>query len=142
MATMAGSPTWEEQLAGGPLNQAALEELRDSFDTYRLLDAVDAVDAIRYRLCEPDRVRDDLLHLHDVASALINGGGLNGRRPQQPIWSLASDLSMELGELADRLQAVADTLEDLAGLAPGEDELLEGDDDETDDNVADDADRE
>jgi transcriptional regulator with XRE-family HTH domain len=50
------------QLAGGPLNQAALEQLRDSFDTLQLLDAVDAVDAIRYRLCEPDQVRDDLLN--------------------------------------------------------------------------------
>jgi hypothetical protein len=120
---MARSQTWEEQLAGGPLNQAALEQLRESFDTYRLLDAVDAVDAIRYRLCEPDQVRDDLLHLHDVASALINGGGLNGRRPRQPIWSLA-------GDLADRLQTVADTLEELVALAPGEDEPVDGDDDE------------
>ena len=99
---MARSQTWEEQLAGGPLNQAVLEQLRESFDTYRLLDAVDAVDAIRYRLCEPDQVRDDLPHLHDVASALINGGGLNGRRPRQPMWSLAGDLSLELGDLEDR----------------------------------------
>ncbi|MDP9222397.1 MAG: hypothetical protein M3069_29740 [Chloroflexota bacterium] len=52
---MARSQTWEEQLAGGPLNQPALEQLHDSFDTYQLLDAVDAVDAIRYRLCKPDR---------------------------------------------------------------------------------------
>jgi hypothetical protein len=130
---MARSQTWEEQLAGGPLNQAALEQLRDTFDTYRLLDAVDAVDAIRYRVCEPDQVRDDLLHLHDVASALINGGGLNGRSPRQPIWSLAGDLSLELGDLAARLQAVADTLEELVGLAPGEDEF--DDDDEGADDL-------
>jgi hypothetical protein len=116
---MGGSQTWEEHLAGGPLNHAALEELRDSFGTDRPLDAVDAVDAIRYRLCEPDQVRDDILHLHDVASALISSGGLNGRRPRQPIWSLAGDLSLELGELGTRLQAVADTLEALVGLAPG-----------------------
>ena len=45
---MARSQTWEEQLAGGPLNQAALEQLRESFDTYRLLDAVDAVDAMPF----------------------------------------------------------------------------------------------
>jgi hypothetical protein len=134
---MARSQTWEEQLAGGPLNQPALEQLRDSFDTYRLLDAVDAVDAIRYRLCEPDQVRDDLLHLHDVASALINAGGLNGRGPRQPIWSLAGDLSLELGELADRLQAVADTLEELVGLAPGEDQLFHADGSDDDDEEGD-----
>ena len=134
---MARSETWEEQLAGGPLNQAALEQLRDSFDTYRLLDAVDAVDAIRYRVCEPDQVRDDLLHLHDVANALINGGGLNGRPPRQVIWSLAGDLSLELGDLADRLQAVADTLEELVGLAPGADEF--DDDHEDADDEGEDA---
>ncbi len=129
--------TCQERLTGGPLNQAALEQLRESFDTYRLLDAVDAVDAIRYRLCEPDQVRDDLLHLHDVASALINGGGLNGRRPRQPMWSLAGDLSLELGDLADRLQTVADTLEELVALAPGEDEIFDVDDDEEEgDDVA------
>ncbi|MDP9222398.1 MAG: hypothetical protein M3069_29745 [Chloroflexota bacterium] len=85
-------------------------------------------------------MRDDLLHLHDVASALINGGGLNGRGPRQPIWSLAGDLSLELGELADRLQAVADTLKELVGLAPGEDQLFDyadgSDDDEEGDNAA------
>jgi hypothetical protein len=112
---MARSQTWEEQLAGARSITRALEELRDSFDTYRLLDAVDAVDAIRYRLCEPEQVRDGILHLHDVASALISSGGLNGRRPRQPIWSLASDLSLELDELG--------TLEALVGLPPGEDEL-------------------
>jgi hypothetical protein len=133
---MARSQPSEEQLAGGPLNQAALEHLRDSFDTYRLLDAVDAVDAIRSRVCEPDQVRDDLLQLHDVASALINGGGLNGRPPRQPIWALAGGLSLELGDLANRLQAVADTLEELVGLAPGEDEL---DDDDEDGDEAEDA---
>ena len=137
---MARPQTWEEQLAGGPLNQSALELLRDSFDTYRLLDAMDAVDAIRYRLCEPDQVRDDLLHLHDVASALINGGGLNGRPANQPIWSLAGDLSLELGELANRLQTVADTLEELVGLAPGEDELFDADNNgEEGDHAADDT---
>jgi hypothetical protein len=88
---------------------------------------VDAVDAIRYRLCEPDQVRDDLLHLHDVARALINGGGLNGRRPQLPIWSLAGDMSLELGDLADRLQAVAGMLDELVGLAPGEDQIFDAD---------------
>jgi hypothetical protein len=98
---------------------------------------VDAVDAIRYCLCEPDQVRDDLLHLHDVASALINGGGLSGRRANQPIWSLAGDLSLELGELANRLQTVADTLEELVGLAPGEDELFDADNDDEEGDHAD-----
>jgi len=136
---MTRSKPWEEQLAGGPLNPTAMEQLRDAFDTYRLLDAVDVVDAIRYRLCEPDQVRDDLLHMHDVASALINGGGLNGRRPQLPIWSLAGDLRLELGDLADRLQAVAATLEELVGLAPGEDQIFDaggGDNAEEGDHAA------
>jgi hypothetical protein len=130
---MARSHTWEEQLAGGPLNRAALEQLRDRCDTYRLLDAVDAVDAIRYPVCEPDQVRDDPPHLHDVASALINGGGRNGRRPRHPIWALAGDLSLELGDLADRLQAVADTLDELVGLAPRDEELDDGDEEEDED---------
>jgi len=81
-------------------------------------------------LCEPDQGRDELLHLHDRASALINGGGLNVRRPRQPMRSLACDLSLELGDLADRLQTVADALGELVALAQGEGELFDGDDDE------------
>ena len=42
--------------------------------------------------------------------------------------------------LANRLQTVADTLEELVALAPGEDELFEGDDDEVEgDDVASDT---
>jgi hypothetical protein len=47
-------------------------------------------------------------------------------RPRWPIWSFAGDLSLEIGDLAERLQAVADTLEELVRLAPGDDEFGAG----------------
>ena len=53
---------------------------------------------------------------------------------------MAGDLSLELGDLADRLQTVADTLEELVALAPGEDERFEGvDDEEEGDDIASDT---
>ena len=107
--------------------------MRHSFDTYRLLDAVDAVDAIRYRRCGPIRYATTCCVCMTWLARSSTVVVLNGRRANQPIWSLAGDLSLELGDLANRLQTVAETLEELMGLAPGEDELFDADGADNDD---------
>jgi hypothetical protein len=51
----------------GRVNGNVLDELYESFDTMRILEAVDILDEIRYRICEPDQRRQDLLRRHGMA---------------------------------------------------------------------------
>lgn len=104
----------------GAVNGTVLDELRGSWDTMRLLEAVDEIDEIRYRLCEPDRLREELLQLHGRAHTLINGAPLLGRKPAAGIWELATDLELELSRFAQKLDEVADLLGELSRLAPEE----------------------
>jgi hypothetical protein len=67
----------------GAVDSAALERLRESFNTRTILDAVDKVDDIR---CRIDDLRDDLLKLHAMAHDLINDAGPDGPPPEYPIW--------------------------------------------------------
>lgn len=41
----------------GTVSSKKLDELQHSFDTTKILAAVDAIDEIRYRICEPDGMR-------------------------------------------------------------------------------------
>ncbi len=113
----------------GPVDAAVLEELQMDFDTTELLDAVDKIDAIRCRICEPDGVRQDLLTLHGMAMDVINGAGMGrGSDSDQPIWELASDISFELGDFIEHLESVVKSLDQLERLAPSEDEWDEEED--------------
>jgi hypothetical protein len=57
----------------GEVDVAALEALESGYDTTRMLDAVGALDKVRTSLYDPDGLRDDLLRLHVMAHAIING---------------------------------------------------------------------
>jgi hypothetical protein len=57
------------ETAFGAVDEKALEALQNSFETRRLLDAVNASDEIR---CRIDGLRDDLLDLHRMAAEVIN----------------------------------------------------------------------
>jgi hypothetical protein len=45
----------------GTLDSKKLEELQQSFDNTKILAAVRTIDEIRYRICEPDGIRQELL---------------------------------------------------------------------------------
>jgi hypothetical protein len=106
----------------GPVDAAILEHLRNSFDTHRILDAVDAIDRIRDRICEADRFRQELLALHGMAHELINGGeNPLGSSSQEAIWEVAENLSSELLEFTAGLEAAYDNLEEIGKLMPTED---------------------
>jgi hypothetical protein len=114
---------------GGVVNAKVLEELQDGFDTTQILDAVDTIDEIRYRICDPEGVRDELLRLHGLAHALINGDYSNASEEDGPIWELADDLEDQISEWIDKLSSLAHLLDQLVLLMPeedDEDELEEG----------------
>jgi hypothetical protein len=103
----------------GTVDAAALETLQDSFDTRRLLDAVEAIDQIRYRI---DGLRDDLLDLHKMAAEVINEDPDGWTEREEPIWSMAEILASEILEFTTGLEQAYETLEQLETLIPGEDD--------------------
>ena len=107
---------------GGMVNAKVLEELQDGFDTTQILDAVDTIDEIRYRICDPEGMRDDLLRLHGLAHALINGDASNAAEEDGPIWELADDLEDQISEWIDKLRNLARMLDQLVLLMPEEDD--------------------
>ena len=109
----------------GKVDAGVLEELQRSFDTYTILHAVDAIDAIRYRICEPDQMRQDLSQLHSMAHHLFNDAYPADRIDRDSIWELADELSMEVFEFIEKLRGVMEMLDQLVRLAPDPDEEWE-----------------
>jgi hypothetical protein len=102
----------------GRVDSAQLEKLQSGFDTSRLLDALEVIDELRKRLCDPQQLRQELLDLHSMAHTIVNGTEMNVSSSRGPIWSKAASLEMELSEYADNLSAVAELIQELALLAP------------------------
>jgi hypothetical protein len=106
----------------GPVDSAALERLRESFNTRTILDAVDKVDEI---WCRIDDLRDDLLKLHAMAHDLINDAGPDGPPPEYPIWELAEEISTAIWEWPGHLEAVRETVDQIVTLTRDSDEDME-----------------
>jgi hypothetical protein len=106
----------------GTLNSKKLEELQQNFDTTKILAAVDTIDEIRYRICEPDGMRQDLLDLHSMAHTIINGDSTMNVPSGTCIWEVAQDLELEIDEFATKLGEIADLLIRLGELVPEDDD--------------------
>lgn len=107
----------------GVVNRKRLEQLQESYDTSRLLDAVALIDRLRSRICDPEGIRSELLDLHRMVMGLINEDPAEASTPESEpaIWSLATDLEFEISEYAEQLRELADLIEELSLLAPAED---------------------
>jgi hypothetical protein len=107
----------------GLVNRKKLEQLQESYDTSRLLDAVDMIDRLRNRICDPEGIRSALLDLHRMAMDLINEepAETSEPEPEAAIWSLATDLEFEISEYGEQLRELANLIEELSMLAPAED---------------------
>lgn len=107
----------------GVVNRKKLEQLQESYDTSRLLEAVELIDRLRSRICDPEGIRSELLDLHRMAMDLINEDPAEAStpEPESAIWSLATDLEFEISEYAEQLRELADLIEELSMLAPAED---------------------
>lgn len=113
----------------GTASAKKLEELQQSFDTIDILAAINAIDQIRYRICEPEGMRDELLKLHSMAYTLINSDWTCNAPNDTPIWVLAQDLEIEIAEFAETLNEIAEIIGKLGELLP-EEEWEDEDEDE------------
>lgn len=105
----------------GVVNAEVLEDLEQSYETQRLLEAVDQLDRFA-ALATEGTWRENLLRLHGMAHTVLNGAPITIRPGRKRIWELATDLSMELEEVVEGLTATLRLLEPLAELAPFGDE--------------------
>lgn len=106
----------------GKVNRDRLEDLHQSFDTAKLLEAVEFIDQVRRRICDPEGVRDDLLKLHKMAMELINQEPAEVAESgvEADICAAATNLEFELSDYAERLHDLANLIEELATLTPDE----------------------
>src|SRR3546814_1526225 len=76
----------------GGVDAIGLQQLRTTFDTTQLLRAVDDLDTICALVADPDALRTDLLRLHGMSHALINGGAISTTSVDETIAELAVDI--------------------------------------------------
>lgn len=123
-----------EETPFGTVNADVLDEMWESFNTMQILDAVGVVDSIGRRTAyNEESIRNDLLKLHGMAHTVINQAESTVGAEDQTVYELADALSMEIGEWIEHLQGVVDTLDEIARLAPEDDE--DWDEDEDDDDL-------
>jgi hypothetical protein len=106
----------------GILDRKVLEDLRGSYDTWALLDAIDAVDQVRY--CD-DEIRQGIQALHGMATYIINDNhnvSNAGTPGEETIDELAWRLTGQLQECIEHLEKARRAIQPL--------EYLTGDPDE------------
>lgn len=115
-------PSAEQETPGG-VNLRQLQTLQESYDTSKLLDALDLLDSLRHR-CQPgpEGIRNDFFRLHSMAHVLINGAAPTCTPlPGETIHELALDLADEVSDWMIALRQVQKTLDQLVALAPEDD---------------------
>lgn len=105
----------------GGVNALGLQKLRATFDTTHLLHAVDDIDIVRAVLADPDELRDDLLRLHGMTHALINGGAIATASVDETIPELAASIEAELERISALLLDIRQRIRPLLTLTPDED---------------------
>lgn len=102
----------------GDVDTAALERLESSYDTTRLLAAVDIIDRIRTQLHDPEGLRDDLLEIHSMAHSVLNGAPSVPSRRQGTLPERVLDALDLIDEFVSELTRVRMILEPLEALRP------------------------
>lgn len=102
----------------GDVDTAALERLESSYDTTRLLAAVDVVDRLRAQLHDPEGLRDDLLEIHRMAHAVLNGALPMPSRHESTFPEQVRNALDLIDEFTAELAQVRTTLEPLEALFP------------------------
>ncbi|MGF6653555.1 hypothetical protein OKW34_004144 [Paraburkholderia youngii] len=95
----------------GDVDTAALERLESSYDTTRLLAAVDIVDRIRTQLHDPEGLRDDILEIHSMAHCVLNGAPSVPSRREGTLPDRVLDALDRIDEFVMELTPVRTSLE-------------------------------
>lgn len=115
-----------QQTPYGTVDAKAFKRLRGSFETMKVLYALDAIDEMRGDICEPDQMRDDLLQLHQMVHHLFNESPPGCRIQHESVWELADYLSMTLSGYIEVMKPIVGMLKQLVDIAPDPDEELKG----------------
>lgn len=102
----------------GDVDTAALERLESTYDTTRLLAAVEIVDRIRIQLHDPEGLRDDLLEIHSMAHSVLNGAPSVPSRGEGTLPERVLDALDQIDEFVIELTRVRTILEPLKALHP------------------------
>ena len=102
------------------MTDAEWQALNENFETVSLLQAVDAVDALRGHLndrekYQPPEIRDNLLKLHQLAMKVVNEGQ-KGRAPA--LFELAAEIEDEISDMMEALATIQDSVTKLTALHP------------------------
>lgn len=100
----------------GLLDEQALLELQNSYDTQRLLAVVDSLDRLLAGWRGEDGLRDSLLRLHGMAHTVINGARLAAPANRESLPELAWDITSDLRKAVETLQQWVRLIEPLEGL--------------------------
>ena len=102
----------------GEVDAAALERLRDSFDTSQLLRLVDRLDACLAELGGIIAVRDELLRLHAMALTIVEGAAPAVPTENACVWAEAESLQMDLEALVSWARSAQLIIAPLINLSP------------------------
>ena len=97
----------------GTVDQLVLDQLRRTFDTSRLLTAIEIVDTCRAGDAERATLHSNLRCLHDMASHLIDDVPM-AIMSEQPVWQLAE----EIEESHIELSGIVRLVDQIAALRP------------------------
>ena len=101
--------------AYGRLDRASLTRLQSTYDTSKLLRAVEQLDRVVGNARGQDGLRDVLLRLHGMAHAVVNGAGLSGSA-QESLPELAFEATSEIRQTIATLQEWVKLIEPLETL--------------------------
>lgn len=110
-----------EVTAYGPVDAAALRALQATFDTADMLVDVDKLAEAGMQLLDPNGLRADLLRLHGMAHAVINGAPLVTDTMGVSLADSAVDLDAALDDLVRVVMTVRDRVRAIAALSPADD---------------------
>lgn len=102
----------------GEVDAAALEKLRDSFDTSQLLELVERLDASLADVGGIISLRDDLLKLHAMAQALVEGTLPPLTTEESCIWEVAESVQLDLEMLSSWIRTAQMMIAPLVDVMP------------------------
>lgn len=102
--------------AYGRLDRVALTRLQSTYDTSKLLRAVEQLDRFVGNARGQDGLRDVLLRVYEMAHAVVNGAGLSGSADEESLPELAFEATSEIRQTIATLQGWLKLIEPLETL--------------------------